>query len=202
MDDLKMKKLIKLYWLWGKIYPYLVSQMMAIYCRDSGRVLELGLFAGGISLDMAARYPKLNITVVTGNRDVAAFLHKEVFKAGHSENISVTDDDFTTLPFPENSFDLVILRGAFFFIIEESTILQNIFRVLKPGGLAVIGGGYGKDTPPEIIAEISDESRRLNDELGRIRVNIDELKSLIACEHLTERCQIIEDGGIWIIMRK
>lgn len=202
MNNLKIKKLIKLYWLWGKIYPYLVSQIMAIYSRDSGRVLELGLFAGGISLDMAARYPKLNITIVPGNRDIVAFLRKQVIKSGFSENISIANDDFINLSFPDNSFDLVILRGAFFFIIEESTILQNISRVLKHSGLAIIGGGYGKDTPPEIIAEISDESRRLNDELGRVRVNINKLKSLITREHLTERCQIIEDGGIWIIMRK
>ena len=197
-----MEKLIKLYWLWGKIYPYLVSQMMAIYCRDSGHILEMGTFSGGISLELAARYPKLKITVVTGDPDVAAFLDKEASKAGLGGNISIIDDDFNTLAFPEKSFDLVILRGAFFFIVEESGILQNIFRVLNPGGLAIIGGGYGKDTPPEIIAEISDESRRLNDELGRVRVNVDELKVMIAHEHLTERCRIIEEGGIWIIMTK
>jgi len=54
------------------------------------------------------------------------------------------------LTFNDNSFDLVILRGAFFFIMERPMILAEIFRVLNPRGLAFVGGGYGKDIPPII----------------------------------------------------
>ena len=41
-------------------------------------------------------------------------------------------------------------------------LLQEVFRVLKDGGMAFIGGGFGKGTPRELIDEIADESRQLN----------------------------------------
>jgi len=50
-------------------------------------------------------------------------------------------------------------------------ILKEIYRVLKPGGLAFVGGGYGKDVPQALIDEIAEESRILNDALGRRRVH-------------------------------
>ena len=70
------------------------------------------------------------------------------------------------------AFDLVILRGAFFFIMDKPQILSEIYRVLAPGGLAFVGGGYGAGIPQSVIDRIAKESRRLNDRLGRRRVTI------------------------------
>jgi hypothetical protein len=39
--------------LWSGIYPYLASQVMEYYGRSHGDVLELGPFAGGISVELA-----------------------------------------------------------------------------------------------------------------------------------------------------
>jgi SAM-dependent methyltransferase len=58
------------------------------------------------------------------------------------------------------SFDLVIYRGAFFFLTPE--IIKETYRVLKPTGRALLGGGYGPLTPSEEIAKIAEESKRLN----------------------------------------
>jgi hypothetical protein len=74
--------------------------------------------------------------------------------------------------------------------------------VLKKGGLGFVGGGYGRGVPDGVIAEIAGESRVLNDRLGRRRVTLDELKALLAGEHLEKTTRIIEEGGVWLLMRK
>ncbi len=38
--------------LWSKIYPYLADHVMECYGKSHGDVLELGPFAGGISLEL------------------------------------------------------------------------------------------------------------------------------------------------------
>ena len=85
---------------------------------------------------------------------------------------------------------------------EKKNLLQEVFRVLKDGGVGFIGGGFGKGTPKELIAEIADESRALNDRLGRRRVSIKELEEMVRKSELTDKCKIEENGGVWLIIKK
>ncbi len=51
--------------LWCEAYPYLAAQAVAAYGRVSGRVLELGPFSGGISIDWKGAVPAMVFTLVT-----------------------------------------------------------------------------------------------------------------------------------------
>jgi len=53
------------------------------------------------------------------------------------------------MPFPDNSVDLVVSRGAIFFFDDPAKGLQEVYRVLRPGGKAMIGGGHGSSYPKE-----------------------------------------------------
>jgi probable selenium-dependent hydroxylase accessory protein YqeC len=188
--------------LWREVYPYLAAQIMAAYGRTSGRVLELGPFSGGISYEMAARHPALEFILADDHREYLAYLKGEIQRRNLSRCIEVVDASLDNLPFGDASFDLVILRGAFFFIMERPHILSQIHRVLAPGGLAFVGGGYGKDIPQSIIDSIVEESRILNDRLGRRRTTLNELKSIVRANRLEEQTTVVEDGGVWLLVRK
>lgn len=188
--------------LWRKIYPYLAGQIMEGYRRDSGAVLELGPFSGGISLELARLYPGLDITIADESPAVVEYLRREISISGLSERIEVKKTDLNHLTFDDHQFDLVVFRGAFFFLNEKENLLREVFRVLKDEGMAYVGGGYGKGIPDELIDEIADESRELNDRLGRRRVSIEELEELIRKSGLTDNCKIEEEGGVWLVIRK
>jgi probable selenium-dependent hydroxylase accessory protein YqeC len=174
---------------------------MASYGRTSGRVLELGSFSGGISYELAAQHPNMGFTLVEENREYLAHLNTEIENRKLSGRIEVICTPLDTLPFGDASFDLVILRGAFFFIMNNPRILSEIYRMLTPGGLAFVGGGYGASIPQRVIDSISEESRILNDRLGRRRVTLDELRTILRDNGLEEKTSIIEDGGVWLLMR-
>ena len=165
-------------------------------------MLELGPFAGGISYELAARHAALEFTLADDHEEYLEHLKKGIEKRGPSLRMEVADASMDNLPFGDESFDLVILRGAFFFIMDKPLILAEIYRVLAPGGLAFVGGGYGRDIPQSIIDGIADESRILNDRLGRRRVTLDQLKTLIVSQGLTRATQISEEGGVWLLIRK
>ncbi len=161
--------------LWVKVYPYLAAQAIEHYGRETGKVLEFGPFCGGIARELAKNYPKLDVA---------------------------TDKTLKIKKGKNKTYDLIILRGAFFFIFDEKNLLRNIYEALHDGGTAFVGGGYGKDIPRALIDDIADESRVLNDRLGRRRVSLEELKELVKASGLNDRCRIIEEGGVWLVIKK
>lgn len=199
MDIADLKKVNS---LWVKVYPYLVMQIMEGYRRDSGSVLELGPFSGGISLELARIYPKLEITIADESPEVVEYIEKKLSASGLATKIAVKKTGLNNLAFGDCQFELVIFRGAFFFLGEKENLLREIFRVLKKGGLAFVGGGYGKGIPQQVIDEITEESRVLNERLGRRWFNIKELEELARKSQLTNNCKIIEEGGVWLNIRK
>lgn len=181
--------------LWRKIYPYLATYVIEGFKKDSGLVLELGPFSGGISLELTKLHSGLKAIIAAETAEVVDYLIKEIAHSGLSEKIEVKKTNLDRLIFNDSQFDLVIFRGAFFFLDKKKNLLREIFRVLKQGGIAFIGGGYGKNAPKELIDEISDESRELNYRLGRRRISVKELEEIIRKSKLTNRCCIEEQGG-------
>ncbi len=187
--------------LWSKIYPYLAVQVMEYYGKSYGEVLELGPFSGGISMELARLHPRLNITIAAQDPDVVDLLRKEI-EGGLDRKMELTLSELDHLVFTDSLFDLVILRGAYFFLDEEGKIIQEIYRVLREDGLAFIGGGYGKNTPRALIDEIAEESRNLNDSLGRKRVTGDEVKNMVNKAGLSSHTRIEKEGGLWLVIKK
>ena len=74
--------------------------------------------------------------------------------------------------------------------------------MLKEHGLAFIGGGYGRNTPQALIDEIADESRDLNDRLGRRKVTKGDVTTMVNRVGLTSHIRIEKEGGWWLAMQK
>ena len=199
MDSDDVKRINR---LWENIYPYLTAHVMESYRRTSGSVLELGPFSGGISFELARLYSGLTLTIAYESPAMLEYFKDEIAGRGLSERIAVKKTDLNHLAFDNSQFDLVIFRGVFFFLDEKTDLLREIHRVLKDGGIAFAGGGYGKGIPRELIDEISEESRELNDRLGRRRFSIQELEEIIKTSKLSGTCRIEEEGGVWLIIEK
>ena len=122
------------------MYPYLASQVTAAYGRTSGRVLELGPFSGGISYELAARHPGLEFTLADDHKEYLAHLKKEVERRNLGRRMEVVDAPLDNLPFSDASFDLVILRGAFFFIMDRPRILSRDIPRAGPRRAGLRGG--------------------------------------------------------------
>ena len=197
IDDLR-----KLDSLWSKTHSYIVAQIMEGYQRDSGSVLELGPFSGGISLELARLYPGLNITIADESPQVVDYLEKKIVASGLAQGIAMKRTDLNQLAFNDCQFDLVIFRGALFFLDKKENLLRETFRVLREGGMAFVGGGHGKGVPQKLIDEVADELRQLNKSLGGRWVRVEELEQLIKKSGLSGNCRIEEEGGVWLVIRK
>lgn len=70
-------------------------------------------------------------------------------------NVEFMEGSAEELPFPDNSFDVVISNGVFNLVVDKVKALGEVYRVLKPGGrfmLAdqVLAGELPKETKARI----------------------------------------------------
>jgi SAM-dependent methyltransferase len=112
--------------LWTRIYPYLADQVMEYYGRSDGDILELGPFVGGIS------------TLAVQDSGMVDSMRGKIEGARLDREIALRCSELDNLVFADSVFDLVIFRGAYFFLDEEGGIIREIYRVLREDGLAFI----------------------------------------------------------------
>lgn len=200
MVDSKLENIKRINKLWGQVYPFLASVIMDDFGKHTGRLLEIGPFSGGISMELARLYPNLDITISTWESDEIKYIENGLTDAGLADRIKVLKAGRDVFDFADGYFDLIICRGALFFL--DARLLLESFRMLAKDGFAFIGGGYGKSTPQHIIDAIHDESHVLNQSLGKRWITRNTLEKLLRETELTDDCRIEEEGGLWLTIRK
>lgn len=194
MEDMYTPLVRRLNELWRPIYPYL-ARWISRQCPSEPRwILELGPFSGGISSALGNQFKNARTVCLMRQMEVA-----RVVQGQFEPNIEILVGHLERLPFA-SSFDITISRGAFFFLTTE--MMKEAHRILNPGGWALLGGGYGPLTPREEISGIAEESKRLNYELGKKWISKIELKEMVREAGMEGYGEILEEGGLWLLLRK
>ncbi len=188
--------------LWQATQPYMAAQIMQGYGRQNGTVLELGPFGGGITVELVKHYPQLEITIAEESAEILRYIREKIITAGFSDAITLKQTRLDSLDFEDNSFDLIIFRGAFFFLAERESLLAEILRLLKKGGFALVGGGHGRGVPQSIVKEIAAELRLLHGKLGGKWLDTERVKEIAARSPLKDNYRITEEGGVWLNIHK
>jgi len=96
----------------------------------------------------------------------------------------------------------VIFRGGLFLWEGQAPILRESYRVLKAGGVAVIGGGFGAEAPNELIEARGAEIRELNRRLGKRTLSEAEPSDILGQAGLTACAEVERRQGLWLTIRK
>jgi hypothetical protein len=173
---------------------------MGDFGRYSGKVLEIGPFSGGLSIELAKLHLNLDITIAIWKSDEIEYMENRVSDSDLVDRIKIIQTSHDRFSFADGYFDLIISRGALFFL--DNMLIRESFRMLGETGMAFLGGGYGRNTPQHVINSIHDESHLLNQRLGKKWITRDKIETLVKDAGLTNYCRIEEEGGLWLIIRK
>jgi hypothetical protein len=135
-------------------------------------------------------------------QEMIPLYRQEAGKLGLEERVRIIDSDSSLIGIADGSVDLAIFRGALFFPTLFQVDFGAIYRTLRMGGIAFVGGGFGKHTPPEVISQIGKRSEQLNAALGRVRVTAESVWDQLQSSSLEEKCEITTEGGLWVVMKK
>ncbi|MCP4972457.1 MAG: methyltransferase domain-containing protein [Prochlorococcus sp.] len=121
-----------------------------------GCVVDLGSGYGGAARRMAAQWQvnvhAINISSVENSR------HRELnAKAGLADRITVHDASFESVPLPDGIADVVWSQDAILHSGNRLQVMQEVSRLLKPGGVFVLTDPMASDeADPNALRPILD----------------------------------------------
>jgi ubiquinone/menaquinone biosynthesis C-methylase UbiE len=112
-----------------------LAQRIAIQLPPEGRVLEVAPGPGYLAIALA-RLGSFRITGLDLSPDMVRIARDNAARAGVA--VDFVQGNSSSLPFPADSFDFLVCRAAFKNFAQPVRALQEMQRVLRPGGRALI----------------------------------------------------------------
>ncbi len=145
-------------------YVYITSVISVNYFLIADEISKLGDFSIGLAVDLgsglgdlamaiAKRYPELKVKGL----DISKKAIQEATSRVKNDNLNNVDfqlADIHSLPFEDNSVDLVVSHGAVHHLKDPAKAFSEVYRILKPDALAYLTD-LRRDAPEEIVKEVA-----------------------------------------------
>jgi len=125
-------------------HPFITRKRLlgALDLDPADRVLEVGPGTGYYTFDMAAAVPQGQVDIFDIQQQMLDHVMREANKRGVT-NVAPSLGDAQRLPYSDDTFDAAVLVTVLGEIPDQEQALQEMARVLKPGGRLVVGELFG-----------------------------------------------------------
>ena len=184
----------------GKIYPFLINDLKNLYNKPftNKTIAEIGSGPGFILKELQ----KEDFSKIYGIDISLDMLSRATKRINTNEKILLINAKAEQLPLKDQSLDIIISRGSVFFWKDLEKAFNEIYRVLKKDGFAIIGGGYGISTPDDIINEIITYYNSEMNKNKKPKLDLDKMINIM--NKIGGKQQIINKPrhGFWITWNK
>ena len=118
-----------------RIYRRLAADIAAL-APTGAAVLDLGTGPGVLLVELGRTRPDLHLSGIDLSADMVTNASRNLRQTGTSGSVRV--GDVTDVPFPEDSFDLIVSSLSLHHWDRPEAAAPEIARVLRPGGKVVI----------------------------------------------------------------
>ena len=127
---------------------------------NSGNCLDVGMGPGWLLITLHEQSPALHLHGIDISPSMVAKAAANVSKAGLASVIEVKEGDASHIPYGDGFFDAVVSTGSMHHWKEPARALNEIHRVLKHGGYALLYDVVS-DTPQSVLKEAAREFGRM-----------------------------------------
>jgi SAM-dependent methyltransferase len=140
------------------VYAPLAEQIVRDFdlTAREGLALDIGGGPGALIVELARR-TRLYWVDVDINPNYLVPLAQRAEAAGVSDRVAFMAANVEALPFRDGCADVIVSRGSYHFWPDTRRGFAEIWRVLKPGGVAYIGRGFSRNLPPDVARAIRDK---------------------------------------------
>ena len=132
---------------WGKQAAHLTGGL-----PDGADVLEVAPGPGYFAIEMA-RLDRFHVTGLDISHTFVEIARENARQAGAS--VDFQQGNASGMPFAEGSFDLIICQAAFKNFSQPGKAIDEMYRVLRDGGMAVIQDMWKEAPDATIRAEVN-----------------------------------------------
>jgi cyclopropane fatty-acyl-phospholipid synthase-like methyltransferase len=111
------------------------------------RILDAGCGVGGPALAIARAMPDVVIDGVTVSEVQAKMARERIAAAKLADRVRVHLADFHRLPFPDESFDVVLYLEVTGYSPDQAALYRETARVLRPGGTVYVKDLFRQEDP-------------------------------------------------------
>jgi len=144
--------------IFQRSYDILVQDILSY--RKEGHLLDGGTGPGWLLIKLYRQSPTLHVHGIDISPAMVAQAQANVYEAGLSGVIEVAEGDVCTIPYEDGFFDVVVSTGSIHHWKEPVRALNEIYRVLKDGGYALVYD-IVSDTPQSVLKEAAGEFGKL-----------------------------------------
>ena len=184
------------------IYPVIVDDIVNRSRITKGECLDIGGGTGSLGMALAKK-TDMNVCIYDISSEMLEIAKKEIKGKGLENKVEIEVGAAENIDRVDNSIDMVISRGSIFFWDDKVKGMNEIYRVLKKGGFAYVGGGFGSE---ELANEIDQkmlviDSNWLVNKKKRRMENEDLAKMME--RSVVDDFEIVAVGtGLWIVFTK
>jgi len=186
--------------VFAPIYPVIAAQIIQSVGIRKGVCLDIGSGGGYLALALI-RITELFIYAFDCSPEMLSIAAKNITNAGLDARMQTLQGDVHQIPLQEGSVNLVVSRGSFRFWEDQQKAFWEIYRVLAPGGMGYIGGGFGStELKEQVIGEMRKRYGNWYKEMEERRkaTNIRSLEKKLQGAGILTYKITRDDTGLWI----
>ena len=181
------------------VYAYYAERILETTGISKGVCLDVGCGGGYLGWALSA-ISSLEFIFLDASPIMLRHAEQNIVAQGISHRASTLWGRVQEIPLPEHSANLVISRGSVPFWEDLPKAFKEIYRVLRPGGQAYIGGGLG---PPEIRERVEKATRAMRVDWRQAthpphRRNHEEYQDALVLADIPHGVVERSDVGTWI----
>jgi ubiquinone/menaquinone biosynthesis C-methylase UbiE len=172
-----------------------------------GEAIDIGCGPGHLIFDLARQMPDLQLTGIDMSDEVLVQAETYAAQYGFGERTRYKKGSAQTIPFPDGSFDLAISTLSLHHWHEPVAVLNEVARILRPGGAFLIFDLRRDMAPPFylllwfVTRFVAPKAlRAVNEPLG----SRDAAYSLAEVAQLAKKSDLsawrVVDGPLWLII--
>lgn len=128
--------------IFAPVYPIIAEQILGKTKITKGICVDIGCAGGYLGIPIAKK-SELYVYLMDVSKEMINLASLNIEKEGLENKMSPLCADVQDIPLEDNSVDLVVSRGSVFFWEDRVRAFKEIYRILRKGGCAYIGGGFG-----------------------------------------------------------
>ncbi len=115
-----------------RLYQRVIGDIAPVL--SEGKVLDAGTGPGTLARDIARSLPRLQVYGIDLSEDMIRLAREHAKREQLEERVHFDSGNIAHMPYPDQSFDLVVSTISMHHWYEIEQPLRDLYRVLRPGG--------------------------------------------------------------------